>query len=132
MTHLLTETAVATPGRVFLRAQRKKLETTRDALLAKAGVSAIRLAAESRGGAPPAEDTERAVADGEQELAVTLLNGSLATFREVVAAIEKFDTGTYGICEQCGGLIAQARLKARPEARNCVSCQAGEEVARRR
>lgn len=39
-------------------------------------------------------------------------------------ALEKFDLGTYGICEGCGTPIDRARLKALPYALYCLDCQA--------
>jgi RNA polymerase-binding transcription factor DksA len=41
---------------------------------------------------------------------------------EVVAAIAKLDAGTYGICDDCGELIAPNRLTALPYALQCVDC----------
>lgn len=43
--------------------------------------------------------------------------------KEVVAAEEKLDAGTYGICESCGGSISLERLRAMPTARYCTACQ---------
>jgi RNA polymerase-binding transcription factor DksA len=41
---------------------------------------------------------------------------------EVEAAIDRLAAGIYGICEQCGQPIADARLEARPTARTCIKC----------
>jgi RNA polymerase-binding transcription factor DksA len=41
---------------------------------------------------------------------------------EVEAAIQRLESGTYGICEGCGEPVAAARLEARPAARTCISC----------
>ncbi len=38
-------------------------------------------------------------------------------------ALVKFDRGTYGLCEDCGGKIDRARLKALPSAALCIQCQ---------
>ena len=38
---------------------------------------------------------------------------------EVVAALERIKSGTYGICEECGELIEEERLEANPAARTC-------------
>lgn len=40
--------------------------------------------------------------------------------REVDAAIDRVETGTYGVCEVCREPIDAARLEARPTARTCV------------
>jgi RNA polymerase-binding transcription factor DksA len=42
--------------------------------------------------------------------------------REVEAALERLDAGTYGTCERCGRPVPEARLEARPTARTCVGC----------
>lgn len=39
--------------------------------------------------------------------------------REVVAALERIDTGTYGICVVCGKKIEDDRLDADPAAETC-------------
>jgi RNA polymerase-binding transcription factor DksA len=43
--------------------------------------------------------------------------------KDVPAAITS-STGTYGICRRCEEPVAQARLRARPEALHCVACAA--------
>ena len=42
---------------------------------------------------------------------------------KVTNALERFEKGTYGICEQCGNEIDPARLKALPYATLCLHCQ---------
>lgn len=37
-------------------------------------------------------------------------------------AIMRIDTGSYGICQQCGEAIAKQRLAVQPSAIMCVSC----------
>jgi DnaK suppressor protein len=37
-------------------------------------------------------------------------------------ALQRFDAGTYGVCEHCGSPIPAERLAARPAARTCVGC----------
>ena len=49
-------------------------------------------------------------------------------FREVVLALEKIDTGEYGICEACGQPIHEKRLEAIPHARLCLDCKSKEET----
>ena len=41
---------------------------------------------------------------------------------EIDAALTRVDTGSYGVCEGCGGAIGDARLEARPVARTCIKC----------
>ena len=51
-----------------------------------------------------------------------LANSLVETLTEVEHALEKFDAGTYGVCEQCGAPIPEARLEAKPSARLCINC----------
>lgn len=55
---------------------------------------------------------------GEAEL---LANSLRETLDEVEAALAKLDDGTYGQCEECGEVIAAARLEAMPAARFCMT-----------
>lgn len=41
---------------------------------------------------------------------------------QVDKALEKLDSGEYGVCEVCGEKIDKARLEAYPEATTCVKC----------
>ena len=51
-----------------------------------------------------------------------LAQSLVETLTEVEHALEKFDAGTYGVCEQCGDPIPEARLEAKPAARLCINC----------
>jgi len=42
--------------------------------------------------------------------------------RLVEEALARFDTGTYGTCEDCGRTIEWGRLKTLPDTRLCVQC----------
>ncbi len=51
------------------------------------------------------------------------VGGSLEVTEERIArALAKVEDGTYGICDNCGGPIAPARLKAAPESVLCIEC----------
>lgn len=39
------------------------------------------------------------------------------------AALQRIQDGSYGECVDCGAAIAEARLKAAPEAARCITCQ---------
>lgn len=41
---------------------------------------------------------------------------------EVVAALQRIEQGTYGVCTQCGQAIGEARLEAFPAAMLCMTC----------
>lgn len=61
-----------------------------------------------------------------------LLESTEATLAELVAARERLAEGSFGRCEECGEPIPVARLRARPEARCCISCASRRAQPRRR
>ena len=65
-----------------------------------------------------------------QELNVSLLETEGQTLEEIVAAVQRLDAGTFGVCEQCQKPIAADRLDAVPYARHCIDCaRQGEQIA---
>src|SRR5437660_12655804 len=58
-----------------------------------------------------------------REFFFELGNGDRRLLRDVVAALEKIDNGSFGECERCGEAIADKRLEALPFARYCIDCQ---------
>jgi RNA polymerase-binding transcription factor DksA len=43
--------------------------------------------------------------------------------RDVVAALDRIEKGTFGTCERCGSPIPEERLEAIPTATLCVACK---------
>lgn len=52
-----------------------------------------------------------------------------AVIRQLTAALDRIDAGTYGRCERCGERIAPARLEALPHASACIRCQSHTDAA---
>jgi RNA polymerase-binding transcription factor DksA len=65
----------------------------------------------------------------ERELELTTLTIVEGELKDVDDALRRLDDGTYGICEECGKPIDEARLEAVPWARYCVVDQARVEQA---
>jgi RNA polymerase-binding protein DksA len=53
---------------------------------------------------------------------LALAENEAGILREVEAALERIEQGTYGKCQQCGEEIAAARLDALPYTPFCVRC----------
>ena len=69
----------------------------------------------------------------EQDFTIGLMENSEETLREIDAAIQRVEDGTYGVCEETGNPISKSRLKVIPWARLCIECQRKvEEEARQR
>ena len=56
----------------------------------------------------------------EQEFSLELMNGARRLLTEIDDALNRIETGTYGICEGTGKPIPKARLEAQPWARYSV------------
>jgi RNA polymerase-binding transcription factor DksA len=51
------------------------------------------------------------------------LTGNLQeALEQVESALRKLESGTYGVCEDCGQAIDPLRLEAKPAARYCINC----------
>ncbi len=68
----------------------------------------------------------------EQAVDVALRRKIKTSLKRVNRALTKFEDGTYGICEACGGRIDRARLEVLPQAMHCMDCQAQHEHNRKR
>jgi DnaK suppressor protein len=49
------------------------------------------------------------------------------TLRKIDEALQRLEAGTYGVCVECNGKVAEARLKALPFASTCRECQQQQE-----
>jgi len=67
----------------------------------------------------------------DREFLLELAEGERETLFALDEAIKRIDEGTYGKCETCGCAITKQRLKAMPEAKNCIECQEKEERSSR-
>jgi RNA polymerase-binding protein DksA len=51
-----------------------------------------------------------------------LADGERRELQKIDAALDRIRDGRWGICESCGRLIPEARLRARPESSRCLPC----------
>lgn len=58
-----------------------------------------------------------------RELSTRNLERESSLLREVRAALDRIDCGSYGVCLHCEEEISQKRLKAMPWATLCIACQ---------
>lgn len=66
------------------------------------------------------DDTQRN-SDRAVDLAVT--DHDAQALQDIDLALQKLDKDSYGICEECGCAIPEARLAHMPAARRCVACE---------
>ena len=59
----------------------------------------------------------------ERDLTVSLLNRQSQMLRRVLAALQRMEGGSYGVCLACEETISVKRLQAVPWAEFCLVCQ---------
>lgn len=67
----------------------------------------------------------------DREFSLGLADNEQKLLHRINAALEKIESGTYGLCELCEKKIAKVRLKAVPFAELCVPCQEKQEKRKR-
>ena len=70
---------------------------------------------------------EQSVDDFVSEVDFALMEMKSETLRQIDEALRRLESGSYGACAECGGEIAEARLKAVPFAQLCRECQEAQE-----
>jgi len=112
---------------------RAALEKRRAALTAELADDAARVRAQPfavlAGEAPDSAD--QSVADTIADTDQADLTRDLEELRAVEGALERFETGRYGFCKECGVEIPAERLQAAPAATRCAACQKRHEKTRR-
>jgi DnaK suppressor protein len=92
---------------------RNKLRSLREALPAE--VSDVK------------DTEEQSMEDFVRGMDYALMEMESETLRRIDEAMLRLGGGTYGLCSECGGKIAEARLEALPFAVTCRDCQEQEE-----
>ncbi|KAF5033422.1 RNA polymerase-binding transcription factor DksA [anaerobic digester metagenome] len=71
-----------------------------------------------------ADVTDRATAESDRHLGIIMGERDRQLIAEVREALGRVREGEYGICQECGEEIGEARLRAQPTATLCVHCKA--------
>jgi DnaK suppressor protein len=69
------------------------------------------------------EDTDFAALLSDRDVSDRLVHLLGQNREQVERALERLAEGKYGLCEDCGDRIPTERLKFKPEATRCVTCQ---------
>jgi DnaK suppressor protein len=97
---------------------REQLVAARSDLLASLGLKAETIASMGRVG-----EEDLAQASHEEFVSLRLNGLDYEKLRMVEEALDRLDSGEYGICLACDEAIAPRRLQVVPWARYCVRCQ---------
>jgi len=79
---------------------------------------------ERREGSPFGKREEEATETLELEKRLALENRIRQEMAGIEHALQKFEEGTYGLCDNCGQPIDPERLEALPQASLCLNCKA--------
>ncbi len=102
---------------------KKKLIEQKNALLLEAGVAINLLPS----GAASSELGDQASAEIDRNLMLRLKGREGKLLKKIDEALDKINTGNYGICEICGCEIDIKRLEARPVTTMCIDCKTEQE-----
>ena len=104
--------------RSHLESEQRRLNKELEQLIASA-----RPTEERREGSPFGKREEEATESLEVEKRLALEKRIREQLAEVEHALQKFQEGTYGLCDSCGQPIDPARLEALPQASLCLNCK---------
>ena len=70
-----------------------------------------------------ATDADWASADVDADALINRAERDASELTEITNALDRVQSGRYGVCEACGKDIGYPRLLAHPAARRCLPCQ---------
>ena len=77
------------------------------------------------------DEVDLATTESGQALNLMLRDRERVLLRKIEKALEKIETGEYGLCENCGEPIEVKRLEARPVTDLCILCKEEQEQMER-
>ena len=74
------------------------------------------------------DPTDRASLESDRNFMLRIRDRERKLLAKIKSALERIDSGEFGICESCGDDIGEERLKARPVTTLCISCKKKQEA----
>lgn len=74
------------------------------------------------------DPTDRASHESNRNFMLRIRDREHKLIKKIKKAIERIESGTFGICEKCEEDISPERLKARPVTSQCIECKKKEEA----
>lgn len=103
---------------------RKSLGAWLDELLSEANRTVTGMTEEKANLPDP---SDRATLESDRNFTLRIRDRERKLIGKIKEALERIETGTYGICEECGEYISEERLKARPVTTLCIDCKKRQE-----
>lgn len=73
------------------------------------------------------DEVDLATTESDQSMNLRLRDRERTLLRKIDKALEKIESGEYGLCEECGEPIEIKRLEARPVTDMCIRCKEEQE-----
>ena len=105
---------------------RQILIERRSAILAEAEKTVSGLNNDGKENFP--DPTDRATVEWDRHFTLRIRDRERKLLKKIEEALERIDEGVFGICEDCGEEIGEARLKARPVTTQCIDCKTAAEA----
>ncbi|MBM4295465.1 MAG: RNA polymerase-binding protein DksA [Deltaproteobacteria bacterium] len=77
------------------------------------------------------DPADRATLETDRNFTLRIRDRERRLIAKIREALERIDDGSYGICDICGGEIAEKRLIARPVTTMCIACKSSQEALER-
>lgn len=74
------------------------------------------------------DPTDRASLEADRNFMLRIRDRENKLIKKIKKALDRIDSGTFGICEKCGEEISVKRLMARPVTTLCIDCKTKEEA----
>jgi RNA polymerase-binding protein DksA len=71
----------------------------------------------------PGDSGDEAMANALADINVATVDHHVRDVRDIKAALQRIEDGSFGSCIDCGDEIAVERLRAYPTAKRCLQCQ---------
>jgi len=98
-------------------------------LLSEAGKTVTEMTSDSSNFPDP---TDRATQESDRNFELRIRDRERKLINKIKDALDRIDNGEFGVCEECGDEISEARLKVRPVTTLCINCKMEEEQKERR
>lgn len=79
-----------------------------------------------------ADVVDRSSMEADRNFTLRLLDRDRKLLHKIDEALERIETGDFGLCDECGEDIGEERLKARPVATLCITCKEESEAEERK
>jgi DnaK suppressor protein len=100
---------------------REELQRQMDELLAGAGRTVSDMTSAFEENFP--DPTDRALLESNRNFTLRLRDRERKLLIKIREAMKRIDSGTFGVCDMCGGEIEEKRLIARPVTAMCIECK---------